>query len=197
MSISLKAFVMGNKIFFILFLMIFLSCDKKEDFGIKSPKEKFLSTEKDRRKCETCKDSLFEKYANEVRNSLGEKDSVLRKKLTIAFQLTNRIHSSLNYGGTFFSHQESRLLAEVEYSVYRKDLFVGDDKNFKKNKKKYLSTWISRIEKIENENVYNEINNSETKNRAQDFENKLDSLHRNITNQFVLDEVKRFDSEYY
>lgn len=188
---------MGNKISFILFLMIFLSCDKKEYFGIKSPKEKFLSTEKDRRNCEICKDSLFEKYAGEVRNSLGEKDSVLRKKLTIAFQLTNRIHSSLNYGGTFFSHQESRLLAEVEYSVYRNNLLNEDENDFIEEEKEYLRKWIDLIEELESENVYNEINQLEAKNRAKNFENKLDSLHQNISNQFILNEVKRFDSEYY
>lgn len=181
--------------------MLFLSCNTKIErslLEIESPKEKILSEENNLDQCETCKDSLCIIYARELQLKLGENDSILRDKLTSAFQNVNRLHSSINYGGTFFGHQEVGLLAEVEFSLYRinKNKQVYEN-GFRQNKIDFLKKWVSYIEKAERENVENKMDENEAKRRFEDFENKLDWFQRNITDQSVLDEVIRFDSVYY
>lgn len=181
--------------------MLFLSCNTKTErnlLEIESPKEKIFSEENNFDQCETCEDSLYIIYAKELRLKLGENDSILRHKLTSAFQNVNRIHSSINYGGTFFGHQEVRLLAEVEFSLYQinKNKQINEN-DFRQNKIDFLKRWVTYIEKAERENVENKINKTVAQKRFEYFESKLDWFQRNITNQSLLDEVIRFNSEYY
>ncbi|MGK4568191.1 hypothetical protein [Flavobacterium sp. 3HN19-14] len=185
---------------FILLLHL-LSCNKNEKTSVpKSSAVKIDSIDEivtDNSLSEMQKDSLCIKYAADKRLRNGE-NIILRNKLTTNFLMINNLYSLLNYGGTYYGHQQTRLRAEVEKSI--SELNISDKNqngNFAKSKKDYLKKWIDFIEKKESENVENKIDKSAAKKRSKEFEEKLDTLQRNIENQFMLNQIIKFEKKYY
>ncbi len=168
---------------------IFVDSDKMD---VVSPREYFTN----KNTCETCLDSLYKDYAYNVRSKLAPNDS-LRNNLTGLFQNVNRLYSLLNYGGTFFAHQETRLIAEVEYSIYRIDNQEVSEHDFVIDKKKFLEALVDRVQDIESKNVYNQIDTLDSRERIKEIEQKIDFFQKKIKSKSVLKEVVRFENLYY
>ena len=157
----------------------------------------FQAFKKSKFQSESEQDEFYIHYADSLKKNNGYNNPELREKMIKAFIAVNELHSRLNYGGTFYGHQNKRLLAEVEYSISKKQDERNSKNSFLLKKKEYLKNWINYIEKKENENVYNQIDTIGAKKRAKELEIILDKIQTSISNQFILDEVINFESQYY
>lgn len=74
---------------------------------------------------EVGQDAFYFWYAYFLQQKNGVKPhDVLRKKLLGSFRSINELNKHLQYGGTYFMHQISRINAYTEYEVYRS---IDDD----------------------------------------------------------------------
>ncbi|GGB67463.1 hypothetical protein GCM10007424_04310 [Flavobacterium suaedae] len=122
-----------------------------------------------------------------------------RENLIKIFQYINSIYGSLNYGGTYFGHQMSRIYGKVEYSVYlyknNKDVY---EKKYKIDKQKKL--YIDRLRQLvldEEKHDFNTLGEEKTK-RREELMTIINQLNILITNYFYLKEAQKFEhSNYY
>lgn len=136
---------------------------------------------------------LLYAYFLQQRNT-GETNSKYRKRLIQIYSDMNTLFRYLSNGGNYFGHQEIRLVAEAEYSVYLNscDHYSKNACDISKEKKHYIQ---SLRQKIKDEvNADTGLPNQEKINRINDWADKIDSL---ITNKFYLSSVQYFQYKYY
>lgn len=181
--------------------------------NIKSPEESFLS------------DKVWKEYINDegivdnytFGSEVGQDDFYLiyayvhrnkgfdveRKTLTNLFRAINNMYWKLNYGGTYFGHQHQRLVAEVEYSIYllSQNKCECSDKGFAKEKANFIKLLQNKIDKAEEENVYNEMDKVENKkkynDRVKEFRDIIDVIKKQTVNCFYLNQLKKYEAENY
>lgn len=131
--------------------------------------------------------------------NIGEEYKEERENLIKIFQKINTIYEYLNYGGTYFGHQVSRIYGKAEYSIYlyknNKDVY---EKKYKIDEQKKL--YIDRLRQLildEEKYDFNTLGEEKTKRREKlmTIVNQLDIL---TTNYFYLKEAQKFEhSNYY
>lgn len=149
---------------------------------------------------EAGKDSYYILYAYflKQRNSV-EKYSEQRKKLIKIYSNINSIFSALTYGGTYFAHQEPRILGYTEYSIYLHSL--DNDASFKdpydisKQKKLYLQS-LRQLVKDETK-IDTESTEEQKIDRSKKIDLLVDELDHLITNIFYLRCAQHFHYEHY
>ncbi|GEM56623.1 hypothetical protein FB1_28440 [Flavobacterium branchiophilum NBRC 15030 = ATCC 35035] len=143
-------------------------------------------------------------YTYYLKQKNGEqKFKTERQNLIKLYKAINELYGELNYGGTFYGHQNKRLNAFAEYSVYLlkiKGEYYNKKYDFRNQKKIYLKSLIQYVTDEESQNVYNQIDLVENKTkaieRAKELEKKIDILQKLITNYFYLNQVQNFENNY-
>lgn len=130
------------------------------------------------------------------RNTGAEK-SEQRRILTDVYLNINSIFSYLSQGGTYFGHQESRLPAEAEYSIYinsDQDNFT-DQYDILKQKKLYIQSLRQRIEDaVKTDKALTAQEKIERIRKLNEFVDKINHL---IINTFYLRCAQHFQFKYY
>lgn len=122
-----------------------------------------------------------------------------RKNLTTIYQAVNDIFALLNYGGTFFGHQQRRICGYVQFGVYQyktgKDFFTVDY-DIAEQKNLYLKALRQVIsDKIKTDNEIPYKNSKDVKQKElYTYVTKLDSL---ITDNFYLKKAQEFQYSNY
>lgn len=143
-------------------------------------------------------------YTYYLKQKNGEqKFKTERQNLIKLYKAINELYGELNYGGTFYSHQNKRLNAFAEYSVYLLKIngeYYNKKYDFRNQKKIYLKSLIQYVTDEESQNVYNQMDLVENKpkalERAKELERKIDILQKLITNYFYLNQVQEFENNY-
>lgn len=127
------------------------------------------------------------------------KYSVRRIKLLEIYRTLNSLFGSLNYGGTYFGHQYSRIEGYAEFSVYwfrHYEDYFDRPYDITKQKEFYilgLKQLIKDEVKIDN----NVMGENEKAERRKDLFKLVDSLNKEITDNFYLRMAQSFQSDYY
>lgn len=140
--------------------------------------------------------SLLYTHFLKHRNTGAEK-SEQRKILTNIYLNINSIFSYLAYGGTYFGHQEFRLPAETEYSIYissDQDNFT-DQYDISKQKTLYIQSLRQRIE--DEVKADEALTNQEKIERIKKLNKFVDNIYHLITNAFYLKWAQHFQYKYY
>ncbi|MGE8292361.1 MAG: hypothetical protein ACN6ON_11800, partial [Sphingobacterium sp.] len=127
-----------------------------------------------------------------------QKYAAQRKRIFHLFSKVNELFTFIEQGGTYFGHQQKRLLAEVEYAIY---LMPKDKSELRKtydiNKQKQL--YIQGLRQL----VADEVANNEgiepqRKSSQIKLLNKIvDDINLLITDNFLLRRAQNFQSNYY
>lgn len=149
---------------------------------------------------EAGQDQYYNLYAYFLAQKNGiEKNARHRKKLIRIYSAINSIFGYLANGGTFFGHQQSRLVADAEYAVYlhseSDNSQSKDEYDVSKQKKLYIQSLRQRIDdevKIDKESTAKE--KIERIQELNGFVNEIDLL---ITNLFYLRCAQHFQYNYY
>lgn len=148
---------------------------------------------------EVGQDSYYTFYAHFLQKRNGiEKYSKQRNTLNAIFQDINSLYQNLQYGGTYFGHQYSRISGYVEYSLY---LYSESQNNFEKtynitNQKKYYIASLRQL--IDDENtIDSNINGDEKLKRKQELNEIVNRINKSITNNFYLRRAQEFQSHHY
>lgn len=145
-------------------------------------------------------DTYYILYAYFLRQKQNDKDlELVREDLIIIYRTINDIFSYLQYGGTYFGHQYSRLNGYAEYGVYEYRSFYEID-NKLTNVQKLKQLYLTSLKEI----IHNEIElDNELPFRIDKIkrENELlrfvATLDKTITNSFYLKKAQQFQYSYY
>ncbi|HEY8967721.1 MAG TPA: hypothetical protein VIM64_01475, partial [Puia sp.] len=115
------------------------------------------------------------------------------------FETINDIYGRLNHGGTYFGHQDSRLIGYAEYAVY---LLSKEPGWFKKDypiaaqKAKFLD--LIHQQMLDEVGVDNYLLGPDEKQKTkQEMQKELDKMAALITNYFYLTTARSFLYEHY
>jgi hypothetical protein len=159
----------------------------------------YNNNDKDGFGSEVGQDSYYALYAYFLKQKNGvEEYSEQRKKIIDIYSKINSIFGHLQYGGTYFGHQYTRILGYAEYSIY----LLPKDKNdfvktydITKQKNLYIKSLYQLISDEINidSNTFGK-NKIERKNVINVFVNQIDSL---ITDNFYLQRAQEFQYSHY
>jgi hypothetical protein len=149
---------------------------------------------------EAGQDEYYILYAYFLKHKNGiEKYSVRRKKLLKIYNTLNGLFATLNYGGTYFGHQYSRIEGYAEYSVYwfrHYEDYFDRPYDISKQKEFYLAGLKQLIiDEVRIDN--NLIKENEKAERRKDLFKRVDDLDKEITDNFYLRMAQSFQSDYY
>ena len=150
---------------------------------------------------EVGQDQYYTLYAYFLKQQNGlDKYAEQRKKLITIFSNINSIFGYVAYGGTYFTHQYTRIPAYVEYLVYLlsidKEKENSPDKyNISQQRKLYIET-LRQI--IEDENKVDfESMGQEKVDRMKKMNLLIDEIEQLITNSYYLHSAQNFHFQYY
>jgi hypothetical protein len=143
-------------------------------------------------------DSYYLLYAYLLKNKNGDiKSREERIKLMDVYDAINAIYDKLNYGGTNYSHQYSRIPAYVEYSIYEgknNDYYIKTY-NIARQKRLYLNSIKQLItDELNNSFDIAEIEKPQLKKKLFETVNHMNGL---ITNTFYLKMAQEFQYSNY
>jgi len=147
---------------------------------------------------EAGQDNYYILYAYFLKKKTGgKKFADRRKNLITIFQDINSIYGMLNYGGTYFGHQHTRILGYAEYSIYR---FIKRDSaenafDLKKQKELYIESLRQIIR--DKESINQEANDKEKSERIKNLNKIVDEISNRITDYFYLEEARSFQFGHY
>ena len=148
---------------------------------------------------EAGQDAYYILYAYFLKQRNGENAfSVRRTTLNNVYNLINCIFSSINNGGTFFSHQYKRIIAYTEFSIYlysqNKD-YYSNVHDIQAQKKIYLHL-LRQIIKDELSEDGGTIG-TERQKKEKKIYSMVDRLGKLITDNFYLKSAQAFQFSYY
>lgn len=146
---------------------------------------------------EAGQDGYYMLYAWFLKNKNGiQQHAARRKKLLEIYRTLNHLFGSLNYGGTYFGHQYSRIEGYAEFDIYRyinkKALFVNPS-DFRQQKAQFIS---ALKENISDEDV-NLITDIDKRERLLELRKDINYLNREITDYFFLEMARSFRKDNY
>ncbi|MES2375854.1 MAG: hypothetical protein V4553_04720 [Bacteroidota bacterium] len=151
--------------------------------------------------CELCQDSYYVLYAHFLKQRNGdEKYKKVRNNLIEIYRDINNIFGKLAQGGTYFSHQDSRILGYAEYSISLKksdryDDWFGKKYDISRQKTLYINSLRQKITDELNSNFdINKEDKPKLKKELFETVNQLDGL---ITNYFYLKMTQEFQYSNY
>lgn len=149
---------------------------------------------------EAGQDEYYILYAYFLKQKNGiAKYSVRRKKLFEIYNTLNELFGILNYGGTYFGHQYSRIEGYAEFSIYwfrHYEDYFDRPYDITKQKQFYIAGLKQLIKDEVNIDPY--INGEIEKiKRRNDLSKLVDDLNSEITDNFYLRMAQSFQSDYY
>ena len=149
---------------------------------------------------EAGQDNYYIVYAYFLKQKNGiTKYSVRRKKLFEIYNTLNSLFGNLNYGGTYFGHQYSRIEGYAEFSIYwyrHYEDYFDRPYDITKQKEFYIAGLRQLIideVKIDN----NVIRENEKDERRKELFKLVDNLNKEITDNFYLRMAQSFQSDHY
>ena len=148
---------------------------------------------------EVGKDHYYMLYSYFLIQINGEqKYATQRKRLFQLFSKINELFASIEQGGTYFGHQQKRLLAEVEYAIY---LMPKDKSEIQKiyDIKKQKQLYIQALRQLVGDEVTNneEIEPQHKSDRVKRLNKIVDDINLLIIDNFSLRRAQYFQSNYY
>ncbi len=149
---------------------------------------------------EAGQDGYYILYAYFLKHKNGiAKYSVRRKKLLEIYSTLNDLFDNLNYGGTYYGHQYSRIEGYAEFSVYwfahYQDYF---DRPYDITKQRaYYIAGLKQLILDEEKIDYNTYNHKEKVGRGNELFKKVANLNNLITDNFYLRMAQSFQSDHY
>lgn len=149
---------------------------------------------------EAGQDNYFTLYAYFLKNRDGDnKYSERRKRLIDIYQNINSLFGYLKYGGSYFGHQHTRILAYAEYSVYlykqNEANFISKTYDITKQKELYIK---SLRQLISDERSIDPKTKGQAQNERVKKLNKIvDDIDKAITDSFYLRKTQNFHYGYY
>jgi hypothetical protein len=148
---------------------------------------------------EVGQDEYYILYAYFLKQKNGvEKYQERRKKLIDIYSNINSLFGQLQYGGTYFGHQTSRILGYAEYSVYLYKYYENNlSKTYDITKQKglYIKSLRQLIDdetKIDNET----LGQGKTR-RNKELNTIVDNIAKTITDRFYLGRSQEFQYGHY
>lgn len=148
---------------------------------------------------EAGRDEYYVLYSHFVKKQQGDaRYRECRKKLISIYNDINSLFGQFQYGGTYFGHQQYRIPAYAEYSVY----LYRSGENYRektyditKQKQLYIQSLRQLIndESTIDQNVYGE----EKTERTKEMKKTVDRLERSITDVFYLRRAQEFHYRHY
>ncbi len=144
-------------------------------------------------------DNYYLLYAYFLKQKNGaEKYATQRKKLIDIYSSINSLFGYFQYGGTYFGHQDSRILGYAEYSIYllpKKKEDIQKTYDITKQKELYIKSLRQLIED-ESKIDFNTLGKSKIE-RSKELNKIVDGLDKLITDNFYLRRAQEFQYEYY
>lgn len=149
---------------------------------------------------EAGQDEYYLLYAYFLKQKNGiAKYAAQRRKLIAIYATLNTIYGFLNYGGTYYGHQGSRIMGYAEYSIYlfswSKDYYQRSY-DITKQKAHYIAGLRQLVldeEKIDN----NTLPGKEKEERRRELYKEINTLNNLITDYFYLRRAQSFEHEHY
>lgn len=149
---------------------------------------------------EVGKDEYYILYAYFLKNKNGiEKYSTRRNNVIKIYTDLNSIFGELNYGGTYFGHQYSRIEGYAEFSIYwfsRSEDFFSRPCDITKQKVLYIAS-LRQLIKDEVEIDNNVVRKSENIKRVKELFETIADLDKLITDNFYLRMAQSFQYDHY
>lgn len=150
--------------------------------------------------CEVGQDEYYVLYAHYLQGINGIKqNSTERKKLVQLYRKINELFGRLNYGGTYFGHQYSRIAGYVEYDIYvhakGKDMENPNTYPITKQKNLYLASLRQLI--ADESTVDFETMGQEKIERNKELNKIVDAIGRQITDKYYLGQAQEFQHANY
>jgi hypothetical protein len=149
---------------------------------------------------EAGQDSYYILYAYLLKNKNGdEKYSAIRGKLINIYSNINSLFAHFEHGGTYFGHQQARILGYAEYSVYlyKQNEAHGISKTYDITKQKEL--YIQSLRQLINDesSIDFDILAEEKMERAKKLNKIVGDIDRAITNNYFLRRTQEFHYSHY
>lgn len=162
---------------------VFCCSDKRDGFG-----------------SEAGQDDYFILYAYFLKNKNGEtKYSDRRKKLIEIFSNINSLFGHIEYGGTYFGHQQARIVGYVEFSVYlyKQNETQGILKTYDITKQKEL--YIKSLRQLVSDESKIDFNTTgqEKIERTKELHKIIDDIDKAITDNYYLRRAQDFHYGHY
>lgn len=148
---------------------------------------------------EVGQDEYYILYAYFLKRKNGEKKyAELRKKIIEIYLNINSLFANLQYGGTGFGHQQSRIIGYAEYSVY---LYSLIEKNIEKTyditkQKEYYIESLRQLIKDESEIDFYTLGQEKIE-RSEKLNKIVDKIDAAINNNFYLRRAQEFQYRHY
>jgi len=158
------------------------------------------SGEKEGFNSEAGQDGYFMLYAYFLKNKNGDiKYSERRKKLIDIFSNINSLFGHFQYGGTYFGHQQARILGYAEFSIYlyKENETYGISKTYDITKQKEL--YIKSLQQLvsdESKIDFNSIGQKKME-RAKELNRIVDDIDKAITDNYYLRRTQNFHFGHY
>lgn len=153
---------------------------------------------------ETGQDAYYVLYTYFLRKHFNlDKYNTQRQKLTKIYNNINAIYSRLNFGGTYFRHQYSRIAGYAEYAIY---LYSTDQEfydrtyDIAKQKELYINSLRQFVkDELTVENRFNEgvISSANKKQLETDLYKLIGDIRLLITDYFYLSNAQSFQYAHY
>lgn len=148
---------------------------------------------------EAGKDNYCMLYSYFLMNVNGQQRYAAQRKILFRlFSKVNELFAFIEQGGTYFGHQQKRLLAEVEYAIF---LMSKDKSELRKtyniNKQKQL--YIQGLRQLVADEVANNegIEPQQKSSQIKQLYKIVDDINLLITDNFLLRRLQNFQSNYY
>ena len=149
---------------------------------------------------EVGQDNYYILYAYFLKKKNGEKElEKERKKLIEIYTNINSIFQQLQYGGTYFGHQYSRILGFAEFSLY---LMPKEKNEFQKTypitkQKELYITSLRQLVKDEMSIDFVTTNKADKQERLQKLNETINTIEKLITTIFYLKRAQEFQYQSY
>lgn len=148
---------------------------------------------------EVGQDEYYVLYAYFLKQKNGvDKYAERRKKLIDIYSNINSLFGQLQYGGTYFGHQASRILGYAEYSIYLYKYYENNlSKTYDISKQKAL--YIQSFRQLVNDEIQidNETLAQEKTMRKKELNDIVGNIDKAITDNFYLRRAQEFQYEHY
>lgn len=121
-----------------------------------------------------------------------------RKRLIEIYSYINSLFSHFQYGGTYFTHQYSRIMGYAEYSVYllpKAGDYIEKTYDITKQKTLYITSLRQLIE--DERKIDNNMTGKEKAERYKELNQIVDQLDHLITGNFYLRRAQEFHYAHY
>lgn len=147
---------------------------------------------------EAGQDYFYIMYAYFLQQKNGIKShETLRKKLLNIFRTINDLNGQLQYGGTYFGHQHSRIHGYVEYAVYKSIDNDSYHKEYDIGKQKNMFLQLLRQQVLDEERFdYETVGDGKIK-RRNELMKMIDDLDGSINTFYDLRLAQEFQYFHY